>query len=110
MQVAIDDFGTGYSSLAYLKRFTADTLKLDQSFVRGLPHQHGDMAITEAVVALAHSLRMAVVAEGVETEAQLQAVLQLGCDMVQGFHLARPMPAEQMASRLPLWQAATTPG
>ena len=110
VQVAIDDFGTGYSSLAYLKRFTADTLKLDQSFVRGLPHQHGDMAITEAVVALAHSLRMAVVAEGVETEAQLQAVLQLGCDMVQGFHLARPMPAEQMASRLPLWQAATTPG
>ena len=110
VQVAIDDFGTGYSSLAYLKRFTADTLKLDQSFVRGLPHQHGDMAITEAVVALAHSLRMAVVAEGVETEAQLQAVLRLGCDMVQGFHLARPMPAEQMASRLPLWQAATTPG
>jgi diguanylate cyclase (GGDEF)-like protein len=109
VQVAIDDFGTGYSSLAYLKRFNANTLKIDQSFVRGLPHQRDDMAITQAVVALAHSLQMAVVAEGVETAAQLQAVQQLGCDVVQGFFLARPMPAEQMATRLPRWQAATTP-
>ena len=109
VQVAIDDFGTGYSSLTYLKRFTANTLKIDQSFVRGLPHQRDDMAITQAVVAMAHSLQMAVVAEGVETAAQLQAVQQLGCDMVQGFHLARPMPAEQMATQLPRWEAATTP-
>jgi EAL domain-containing protein (putative c-di-GMP-specific phosphodiesterase class I) len=85
-------------------------VKIDQSFVAGLPDRTATWPSCEAVVALAHSLRMAVVAEGVETEAQLQAVLQLGCDMVQGFHLARPMPAEQMASRLPRWQAATTPG
>ena len=105
LQVAIDDFGTGYSSLAYLKRFTADTLKIDKSFVRGLPQNHGDMAITQAVVALAHSLRMAVVAEGVETAGQLQAARQLGCDMVQGYHLARPMPADQLAGLLPHWAA-----
>ncbi len=106
VQVAIDDFGTGYSSLSYLKRFTANTLKIDRSFVRGLPHNHQDMAITQAVVTLAHSLRMAVVAEGVETPAQMQAVQRLGCDMVQGFLLARPLEAAQMAGQLPRWLPA----
>ncbi|MDH4390567.1 MAG: EAL domain-containing protein [Aquabacterium sp.] len=106
VQVAIDDFGTGYSSLAYLKRFTANTLKIDKSFVRGLPHDPVDLAITQAVVSLAHSLQMAVVAEGVETAVQLQAVQQLGCDMVQGYHLARPMAPEQLAGLLPHWAAA----
>ena len=106
MHVAIDDFGTGYSSLAYLKRFTAQALKIDQSFVRGLPHNHDDMAITRAVVAMAHSLKMAVVAEGVETAEQLAALRQLGCDMLQGYLLGRPMPAEQLALQLPQWPAA----
>jgi diguanylate cyclase (GGDEF)-like protein len=106
MHVAIDDFGTGYSSLAYLKRFTAQALKIDQSFVHGLPHNHGDMAITRAVVAMAHSLKMAVVAEGVETAEQLAALQQLGCDMLQGYLLGRPMPAEQLAPQLPQWPAA----
>jgi EAL domain-containing protein (putative c-di-GMP-specific phosphodiesterase class I) len=101
--VAIDDFGTGYSSLAYLKRFTADTLKLDRSFVAGLPQGADDLAITEAVLALAQRLRMTVVAEGVETAAQLQVLKRLGCDMVQGYHLGRPMPAAQLAALLPPW-------
>ncbi len=106
MHVSIDDFGTGYSSLAYLKRFTAQALKIDQSFVRGLPHNHDDMAITRAVVAMAHSLKMAVVAEGVETAEQMAALQQLGCDMLQGYLLGRPMPAEQLALQLPKWPAA----
>ena len=110
VQVAIDDFGTGYSSLAYLKRFTANTLKIDQSFVRGLPHSQGDMAIVQAVVQLAHSLRMAVVAEGVETEAQLQAVRTLGCDMVQGYLLGRPGPADALAPQLPDWPVPLAAG
>jgi diguanylate cyclase (GGDEF)-like protein/PAS domain S-box-containing protein len=107
--VAIDDFGTGFSSLTFLKHSTAHTLKIDPSFVRGLPHHQGDMAIIQAVVTLAHSLHMAVVAEGVETAAQLQVLQQLGCDMAQGFHLARPLPAVQMAARLPRWQPACAP-
>jgi diguanylate cyclase (GGDEF)-like protein len=106
VQVAIDDFGTGHSSLAYLKRFTANTLKIDQSFVRGLPHSTEDMAIVQAVVTLAHNLRMAVVAEGVETADQLHAARRLGCDMVQGYLLARPLPAGQMAGHLPRWRVA----
>ncbi len=99
--VAIDDFGTGYSSLAYLKRFTADILKLDRSFVGGLPQGTQDLAIAEAVLALARRLGMAVVAEGVETADQLQALERLGCEMVQGYHLGRPVAPEQLAALLP---------
>jgi EAL domain-containing protein (putative c-di-GMP-specific phosphodiesterase class I) len=99
--VAIDDFGTGYSSLAYLKRFTAQTLKLDRSFVHGLAQGTDDLAIAEAVLALAQRLNMTVVAEGVETATQLQLLQGLGCDMVQGFHLGRPMSAAQLAELLP---------
>jgi diguanylate cyclase (GGDEF)-like protein/PAS domain S-box-containing protein len=103
VRVAIDDFGTGYSSLAYLKRFAADTLKLDRGFVHGLPQGGDDLAITEAVLALAQRLRMTVVAEGVETAAQLAVLRGLGCDMVQGYHLGRPVPADQLAALLPPW-------
>jgi EAL domain-containing protein (putative c-di-GMP-specific phosphodiesterase class I) len=99
--VAIDDFGTGYSSLAYLKRFTADILKLDRSFVGGLPQGTQDLAIAEAVLALARRLGMAVVAEGVETAEQLRALERLGCDMVQGYHVGRPVPPQQLAALLP---------
>ena len=95
--MAIDDFGTGYSSLAYLKRFPAHCLKIDRSFVTGLPHNAEDSAITQAVVAMGDSLGLSVVAEGVENAEQLAFLARIGCHEVQGYHLGRPMPASQFA-------------
>jgi EAL domain-containing protein (putative c-di-GMP-specific phosphodiesterase class I)/GGDEF domain-containing protein len=96
VRLSIDDFGTGYSSLSYLRKLPASQLKIDRSFVQDLDKSSDARAIVEAVVRLAHALDLAVVAEGVETRAQQDILLELGCDELQGFLLARPMPAAAM--------------
>jgi hypothetical protein len=96
---SLDDFGTAYSSLAYLKRLPAKTLKIDQSFVRGMLEDEEDLAIVEAMVSLAKVFDRSVVAEGVETVEHGVMLMRLGCDLAQGYGIARPMPA----AAVPLW-------
>lgn len=100
VHIAIDDFGTGYSSLAYLKKFPVSTVKIDRSFIKSLPDDSDDLAITRAVVAMAHSLGMGVVAEGVETAAQQQCLSALGCDVLQGYLFGRPVAAHMLEETL----------
>ncbi len=100
IEVAIDDLGTGYSSLSYLKHLPVDVVKIDRGFVAGLGVDRADALIVEAVVHVAHGLGLRVVAEGVETESQLEAVLDLGCDAAQGYLLARPVRAEDLPSAI----------
>jgi diguanylate cyclase (GGDEF)-like protein/PAS domain S-box-containing protein len=96
VRLAIDDFGTGYSSLAYLKRFPIDKLKIDQSFVRGLVDSADDREIAATIVAMGRNLHLEVLAEGVETEAQRDILVKLGCNAFQGFLFSRPLPAEAL--------------
>jgi diguanylate cyclase (GGDEF)-like protein/PAS domain S-box-containing protein len=95
VQLAIDDFGTGYSSLAYLKRFPLDILKIDKSFVDELSHDRDDQAIAATIIAMAHTLRLKTLAEGVETQDQLDFLRAQGCDMYQGYLTSPPLPAEK---------------
>jgi len=97
LRVGIDDFGTGYSSLAYLKRFPIDKLKIDIAFVRDIVTNPDDAAIALAIISMAHSLHMQVVAEGVETRAQMAYLRRHRCDEIQGFHFSRALPASQLA-------------
>ncbi|NRR31531.1 EAL domain-containing protein [Oxalobacteraceae bacterium] len=98
IQLSIDDFGTGYSSMAYLKRFPIDQLKIDRSFVKDVPGE--GTPIATAIIAMAHSLNLSVVAEGVETIEQVEFLRKAGCDLMQGYYFARPMPPEQLESLL----------
>jgi len=95
-KIAIDDYGTGYSSLAYLRRLPLNELKIDKSFVMGMARDSSDALIVRSTIDLAHNMGLAVVAEGVEDETTLERLRALGCDMVQGYYLSRPLKAEDI--------------
>lgn len=99
-RLAIDDFGKGYSSLSYLKRLPMDLLKIDRSFVASFGKDPRDTTIAESIVSLAHALGLQVIGEGVENAEQLERLRSMGCDLAQGYHIARPMPAEEVDSLL----------
>lgn len=107
VKLSLDDFGTGFSSLAYLQHFPLDTLKIDQSFTRRIGEEPDGAALVDAVIALAHRLRLSVVAEGVETAAQRDYLQRQGCDEMQGYHLGRPAPAQALQALLAAEACAT---
>ena len=108
IHVSIDDFGTGYSSLSYLKRVPLDCLKIDRSFTQGVPRDRNDSAICVATIAMARSLRLHVVAEGVETREQAEFMRRNGCPVAQGFYFSRPLPAEECTRYLKSPRAMTS--
>ena len=100
VKISVDDFGTGYSSLSYLNRFPVDILKVDRSFLKEIPSNSNNAAITAAIVALAQSMKLEVIAEGVETREQVDFLNTLKCDGMQGFYAARPEPADTVSTLL----------
>jgi len=107
VKTAIDDFGTGYSSMAYLKILPVDEIKVDRSFVRDMATERSNYVLVESAVDLGHNLGLAVVAEGVENEPIVAALQELGCDVAQGYHFARPLPAHELTAML---SQRTAPG
>ncbi|TXI99145.1 MAG: EAL domain-containing protein [Aquabacterium sp.] len=105
VQLSIDDFGTGYSSFSYLKRFQIHKLKIDQSFVRDLNTDGNSASIAQAIISMAHSLDLTVIAEGVETPEQAQWLAAHNCDEAQGYLYARPMPVDQFETWLGQFKA-----
>ena len=101
----MDDFGTGYSSLRYLRELPIDTVKIDRSFVQDTPADPDDVEIVTAIIAMARGLKLEVVAEGVETDEQLDLLMNLGCDKAQGYWYSRPLPAADFVH----WMDITTP-
>ena len=114
VQLSIDDFGTGYSSLAALKTFPVARLKIDKAFIKGLPDNEDDAAVAAAVISLGRKLNMQVIAEGVETVEQADFLRRSHCDEMQGFHLSRPLPPDELATFLRRWadrsEEKTAPG
>jgi two-component system CheB/CheR fusion protein len=102
LNLSIDDFGTGYSSLSYLRRFPIDKLKIDKSFVHDITIDPDGAAIVAGIISMAQSLRIKVIAEGVETEAQRAVLAQQGCDHYQGYYFSKPLPASEIAAKLAL--------
>jgi EAL domain-containing protein (putative c-di-GMP-specific phosphodiesterase class I) len=100
IRIAIDDFGIGYSSLSHLKEFPIDIIKMDRSFVKDIPADQADAAIADAIIAMGKRLGIRVVAEGVETHAQLVFLRERGCDEIQGYYFSKPLPAGEFASYL----------
>jgi diguanylate cyclase (GGDEF)-like protein len=100
VKISLDDFGTGYTSISYLKQFPIDVIKIDQSFIKGIPQNKNDTAITSAVIAMAHNLELQVIAEGVETPEQLQFLSDHRCDMIQGYFISRPVPEQKFVLQL----------
>jgi EAL domain-containing protein (putative c-di-GMP-specific phosphodiesterase class I) len=103
VKIAIDDFGTGFSSLSYLHRFPIDILKIDQSFIRNLSSYQDDASIVNAIITMAHNLRISVIAEGVETEKQFKFLQKQGCEYVQGYYIAKPLPLNELYEFLQDW-------
>ena len=108
--LSIDDFGTGYSSLAYLKRLPVDELKIDKSFVMGMEHDADDAKIVRSTIDLAHNMGLTVVAEGVENAKVWELLRELRCDVAQGYHMGRPMPADDFVRWSLGWTARQTAG